>query len=80
MSVIHATAVSTDNRFTIMQKVGASASEQEQEVLLLSNAGASKANRSLLNKFEQKHQMDTAIKIKRVRSKLKSSEEIVNHI
>lgn len=68
MSAIHATALSTSNRFTIMQKVGASASKRNQQVLLVSNTGASVANRSLLNKLEQKHQMRTTLRIKRVRS------------
>lgn len=77
MSAIHATALSMSSRFTMMQKIGASASKREQQVLLVSNTGTSVANRSLLNQLEQKHQMGIALKIKRVRSEFKSSNIIL---
>lgn len=77
---IHATTLSMNDRFTIMQKVGGGVShrgQQVQRVPAARTASASLRNRSLLNQLEQKHKLNTAMKIKRVRSRPKKHLETI---
>lgn len=69
---IHATTLSMNDRFTIMQKVGGGVTQRSPQVMRVPNTNTSLRNRSLLNQLEQKHKLRTALQIKRVRSHPKS--------
>lgn len=57
-----------NDRFTIMQRVGRSALENDQKVSMVPNTDVSVRNRFLLEQLERKHKLRTALQIKRVRS------------